>query len=111
MCDCYDTKCSGRGCKIWIPIHITDFCLPRDSFKAYCEKHIPKKGGIIYHGLVNDKDSDFKRKMIFGIVYNKDVKFPARCCHHTRKDKCEHPAEEAVTINDSGIWATVASYR
>lgn len=53
MCDCYDTVC--EVCKKGIiPVHIGDFCIPRDHVKVYCQKHIPKKD-IVIHKIVEDE--------------------------------------------------------
>lgn len=53
MCDCYEQKCSEKGCNIIIPIHIADFCTPRENIKAYCKKHMPENCLVF---LINDKN-------------------------------------------------------
>lgn len=40
MCDCYQAKC--ERCERLIPVHIEDFCTPRDNVKVFCQHHIPK---------------------------------------------------------------------
>ncbi len=40
MCDCYIAKC--EVCKKKIPVHIEDYCTPRENVKVYCSKHIPQ---------------------------------------------------------------------
>lgn len=40
MCDCYEAKC--EKCERLIPVHIEDFCTPRDNVKVFCQHHIPK---------------------------------------------------------------------
>ncbi len=53
MCDCYDTVCAVCKKEI-IPVHITDFCIPRDHMKIYCQKHIPQKD-VVIHKIVEDE--------------------------------------------------------
>lgn len=98
MCDCYHTRCSKRGCKVEIPIHITDFCLERDTFKAYCHEHLPekRKGVTVKHTCTKkysgkNSHSDFKKGTTFYIAYNKGLE----------KD---NNLEGAVSINDAGDW-------
>lgn len=53
MCDCYDTICAV--CKKGIiPVHIADFCMPRDHVRIYCQKHIPQKD-VVIHKIVEDE--------------------------------------------------------
>ena len=112
MCDCYSEKCAKKGCPTYIPIHISDYCLDRDDFKAYCPEHIPKKKGILILTCIkqneDDKYSMAKEGMSFGIEYKKKVKFPAPCCHDGKDygfgKRCLHAKKEAVSINDAGEW-------
>ena len=53
MCDCYYKRC--EVCKKgFIPVHIADFCMPRDDVYIYCKKHIPKKD-VVIHKLIEDE--------------------------------------------------------
>ncbi len=36
MCDCYTAKCAN--CKCDIPLHIADFCTPKDTVIPYCPR-------------------------------------------------------------------------
>ena len=98
MCDCYETRCAEKGCKVEIPIHISDFCLEREAFKAYCGEHLPvKRAGVTVRHLCTknpskrDKYSKFKKGITFYTVFKKGT-------------KCEYDLESAVTINDAGWW-------
>jgi hypothetical protein len=108
MYDCYQASCAHPKCKVNIPIHISDFCLDREDFKVYCKKHMPKmRGSVIIDCIGADKAEKIKKGDQFEIVFNPDVKFPAKCCHHNKsyggiKRKCLHPKIEAVSINSLG---------
>lgn len=53
MCDCYYKRC--EVCKKGlIPVHIADFCMPRDEVGIYCQGHIPKKD-VVIHRLIEDE--------------------------------------------------------
>lgn len=46
MCDCFGLKCAVKDCEEGMPIHISDFRLPRTVIKrVYCAKHSPKDQG------------------------------------------------------------------
>ncbi len=53
MCDCYYKSCEVCK-KKFIPVHIADFCMPRDEVRIYCNKHIPKKD-VVIHKLIEDE--------------------------------------------------------
>ena len=42
MCDCYDHKCAHPQCTQLMPIHIGDFCTPRENLEVVCTRHLPK---------------------------------------------------------------------
>lgn len=48
MCDCYTTKCAFKGCRIELPVHISDFCMPRKHVKVYCQRHLPEENVAIF---------------------------------------------------------------
>ena len=41
MCDCCSLECSEPGCQRKVPVHIADFCTPRDTIEVRCSKHPP----------------------------------------------------------------------
>ena len=49
MCDIYMHKC--KVCDAEIEMHITDFCMPRDSIEVFCDKHVPINNVVIYRSL------------------------------------------------------------
>lgn len=36
MCDCYTGECTNCGCDI--PLHIADFCTPKENVIPYCSR-------------------------------------------------------------------------
>ena len=46
MCDCYEAKC--QECSELIPVHIKDFCMPRENLQVFCEKHLPNENIYIF---------------------------------------------------------------
>jgi len=51
MCDCYWTYC--KECKEVLPVHIGDFCMPREDIEVYCANHLPEKDVVVYE-LIED---------------------------------------------------------
>lgn len=35
MCDCYEEKCVHEGCKVTLPVHISDFCMEREDMENH----------------------------------------------------------------------------
>lgn len=61
MCDCYWQKC--EQCDEMIPVHIADFCTPRENIEVFCGKHIPDKNCFV-HTIIEPKgdwEDDFKK--------------------------------------------------
>ena len=42
MCDCFSSKCIEDECSAFLPVHIGDFCVPRDRIEARCKEHPPE---------------------------------------------------------------------
>ena len=72
MCDCYDEKCFK--CREMLPVHIADFCMPRESIRVFCKKHIPDKDILIY-AIVNPPSYELSEYPVgyeMGIRYLKE---------------------------------------
>lgn len=66
MCDCYEQKC--EQCAEMIPVHIADFCTPRENLQVFCQKHLPESDCFI-HTIIEgkqDREYDYKKGTKFG---------------------------------------------
>ncbi len=119
MCDCYYKRC--EVCKKGvIPVHIADFCIPRDDVRIYCRRHIPKKD-VVIHKLIEDESyyaeeifpkKKKKRKYIgyrsgwqMGVRY---LRRPPRAYGYTAVTpnvSCEHIAKVVTKLKKS-YWTT-----
>lgn len=66
MCDCYEQKC--EQCNEIIPVHIADFCTPRENLQVFCEKHLPDHDCFIHTVIEpkHDREFDYKKGARFG---------------------------------------------
>ena len=46
MCDCYWLTC--ERCSTSIPLHIADFCMPREDISVFCAHHLPRRNVVVY---------------------------------------------------------------
>jgi len=46
MCDCYWPTC--ERCSTSIPLHIADFCMPRENISVFCADHLPRRNVVVY---------------------------------------------------------------
>ena len=49
MCDCYWPKCAR--CEERVPLHISDFCMPRRDVAVFCPRHLPRRNALIFELL------------------------------------------------------------
>jgi hypothetical protein len=45
MCDCYWSRCEETPCRTIVPVHIGDFCVPRERVHVRCWRHKPTEPG------------------------------------------------------------------
>jgi hypothetical protein len=50
MCNILGMKCSHRGCKEEIEMHLADYATDPDEVKVFCDKHIPeyRESGVLW---------------------------------------------------------------
>ena len=46
MCDCYWPTC--ERCSTPVPLHIADFCMPREDISVFCADHMPRRNVVVY---------------------------------------------------------------
>ncbi len=46
MCDCYWPEC--QMCETRVPLHIADFCMPREDVAVFCSRHLPPMDVVVY---------------------------------------------------------------
>lgn len=75
MCDIYWANCiicekEGRFKKSVLPVHIADFCMPREEVLVFCQKHLPQRD-IVVHILVEQDqlDKNYEPGWSMGIRY------------------------------------------
>ena len=61
MCDCYEQKC--EYCNVMIPVHITDFCTPRENVKVFCSLHIPEEDCFVHTVIEAKSNHEFDYEM------------------------------------------------
>ena len=117
MCDCYWQTCNHKGCKVEIPIHITDFALEREVVFAYCKKHEPKNKIRVKYtctdkGRKDKKNPYIKQGAVYFFTYSDEILFPIKrkslLNDETRK-KLKLPEYDEYDLkiaspNDSGEW-------
>lgn len=114
MCDCYWTRCSV--CKREsIPVHITNFDIPRDEIKIYCHRHFPRKN-VVMHKLIEDEHfndiegrstgkTEHKAGWIMGVRYLK--KIPKECGYLTvTPNVCAEHIAKIITQSGKCYWTT-----
>jgi len=67
MCDCYMAKCANCDCEI--PLHIADFCTPRENVIPYC----PRCSKKIAKGTITAPEHKFTVVDVAEINYGKDI--------------------------------------
>jgi hypothetical protein len=103
MCDCYEAKCSGEGCNIIIPIHIADFCTPRENIKAYCKKHVTK------NCMVFELSKGYKEKSFWNTLlsFPKGYKFGFEVLDTTKVENFE----KNYSINPHDLYCKDGKYK
>lgn len=80
MCDICAIRCTETGCSIHIPVHIADFCCPREMVEVRCALHPPTQPGWTAFDLCADElhaDEEDLREPEYATVYMRFVGDPA----------------------------------
>lgn len=92
-----------------LPVHITDFCVERDTFDVFCQDHIPAENCVEFTALEDENAFDEEMYYLDGPVITKGWRmavrhhdstiFPVKCMHHSKVSPCLHDIKRAVEPN------------
>jgi len=69
MCDCFMPKC--HLCETRLPLHISDFCTPRENVEVYCPQHVGKTHqfpGSVWEWECSEADFGMRKGSRMGIL-------------------------------------------
>lgn len=59
MCDCDGPRC--ERCATSVPLHIADFCMPREDIAVFCANHLPRRNVVVYETVGETFHPDARR--------------------------------------------------